>query len=149
MSFKENYERLREKLGEPTDYENFDNWTVTVYDSSPQRYFVTARHDSGVKIAQYCDRGGYWKYGTERQNRVWENMQAELVESHTTTQRLIRSQFRDDVRILEITNQELSPAGHTVEKCQYCVMITPRHLLWANAKRLSDGYKYSFVLELT
>jgi hypothetical protein len=114
------------------DYDNFENWCVTRYVETRNRYMVTARHELGYQLKEYCNRG-VWQGASEHDNRLFEELQ--YFYRNELGIAVKRTLLLPNVRLFEIT-QDRNP------KC--AVISINGKIKVADKKDIKDGYRYTF-----
>ena len=127
------------RLGEPTDYENYHRWRFCVWDNNNKKYDVKAQHESGYELEDMFSEIGNWNWGTERHNRVKENVKADCALNKESGWEVKCSIIREGIRLIEIKQYG---------KPYQAVLITPNHNFGCEARRVDKGYIYDFSNEI-
>jgi len=133
----------------PTDYENFHKWRVSRYVETRTRYMVTARHSLGYQMQEYCNKG-QWFGGTEFVNRLYEDIQCELVLNKTHNLKLTKNQLLAGVYMFEITEYvETGFCENTYTNTGFwrpvkSVLCVKDRVFTSDAKDIKDGYRYNY-----
>ena len=114
------------------DYDNFENWAVTRYVETRNRYMVTARHELGYQLKEYCNRG-VWQGASAEDNRLFEELQ--YFYRNELGIAIKRTLLLPNVRLFEVT-QDRAP------KC--AVISINGKIKIADKKDIKDGYRYTF-----
>ena len=118
----------------PTDLDNFEKWTVRRYWETRNRYMLSARHELGYQLTEYCDKGR-WDGGSEVENRAYEQLQDFYVSQGVTGIKITRNRLREGVALFEVT-QEGTP------RCSMLLVHARKHI--ADARHNKDHYAYHY-----
>lgn len=118
----------------PDDYNNFENWQVSRYWNTRNRYMLTARHEFGYQLKEYCDKGR-WEGGSEFENRVYEKIQDFYIMNRSLGIKITRNNLLPRVKLFEV-NKDNDPI--------YGVLVIGEKILQSKKHKIKDGYRYRF-----
>lgn len=117
------------------DYENFERWQVSRYWETRNRYMLTARHELGYQLKEYCDRGR-WEGGTERENLTYERLQDYYIRNRSEGIKITKNALVPGVKLFEVIKDKQPIYG---------VLVVGEKILHSNAHTIKDGYRYRFT----
>lgn len=124
------------------DYENFEKWTVSRYWQTRNRYMLTARHELGFQLKEYCDKG-VWHGAPENINRFYEDLQCEMILGGKSGIKITKNLLLPDVYLFEVNTQYTKDYKNYWHPDQACLMVKDK-IFHAESKDIKDGYRYNF-----
>jgi hypothetical protein len=118
----------------PDDYNNFEKWQITRYWNTRNRYMLTARHEFGYQLKEYCDKGK-WEGGTEKENRIYEQLQDYYIQNRSEGIKITRNNLMPRVKLFEVNQDNVPILG---------VLVVDGRVLHSEKHTIKDGYRYRF-----
>ena len=126
---------MKDWTSRPIDYANYERWQVSRYWQTRNRYMLTARHELGYQLKEYCDRGR-WEGGNELENRTYERLQDFYIMNRSEGIKITRNALLPTVKLFEVL-QDKKPI--------YGVLVIEETILHSELHKIKDGYRYRFT----
>ena len=128
----------------PTDWSNYEHWTIRRYWDTRTRYMLTARHESGYQLKEYLDIG-VWDGATQRENLIFEHLQDYWVQSGESSIRIRRTRLQQDLCVYEVSQKTYNEyTDKYTDVARSAVLIIGSKVLTADAKHNKQNYTFHF-----